>query len=719
MMKVTANGKTFTFPHGTSNEDIGNAIDEYFAGGATAQKNQPLNQNQQEEPSLISQLGDGVAEAGRATLQAGANIANIPLEIGDAVVSAGSWLGKKLGIGDGTYTPASRFSLPDSLTPHSDAGKIAAEIIPYFVPVMGQEKAAAAIGELANSGKLHELAGKLTNLTSQNAVGALANNSNNSDDGVGLAKDLTLGTLAGGAVQGAAKIAGKGTELIAKGLKSSDDLSVQAASKIGRQNIANQAARVTPELDEAANVAGVDINTLTPGMRSGNRGLAQAEGALSSVQGVTQDAHRKAFEEITSKLNKNLDEFGSEAGNASQKSQTIKQRISENLEGLRKAESRAWDDVRATDPRLRGKLDNANAVVQSELSAGVPLSAEMKQLLGVKKDNITFDGMKAWRAKFADAEQKYIRTGEANAARRAGEVRRAITDDMRGMAEQGGFVDEWSKANELSRARFEAVDKAESVFGRDLANDALITNGVKALQTSAAKGLTGKNGFHTIVSALPENERVGAISSMLQDALSHGVRGGTAEGVGLAHIAKILTPQNVNAIGRYSPDMAKIMGAYGELARAAIKPQQYIERTGRTTEVLARLNKGLPDAIKATANSLATGAVGSIIGSSFGGSLGGSIGASSGAAIKGLIDKFIETRSGRYAIEKAIREAAKATRAGGTKEAFEAANKRLLKNGFIRKTLNLKAGRDATRAGIIATPDIVGTIFGGDPSSVE
>lgn len=31
-MKVTANGKTFTFPDGTSTEDIGSAIDEYFAG---------------------------------------------------------------------------------------------------------------------------------------------------------------------------------------------------------------------------------------------------------------------------------------------------------------------------------------------------------------------------------------------------------------------------------------------------------------------------------------------------------------------------------------------------------------------------------------------------------------------------------------------------------------------------------------------------------------
>lgn len=48
MMKVTANGKTFTFPDGTSTEDIGNAIDEYFAGQAvpaTKELQQPAPDN--------------------------------------------------------------------------------------------------------------------------------------------------------------------------------------------------------------------------------------------------------------------------------------------------------------------------------------------------------------------------------------------------------------------------------------------------------------------------------------------------------------------------------------------------------------------------------------------------------------------------------------------------------------------------------------------------
>ncbi|EJT8610186.1 injection protein [Salmonella enterica subsp. enterica serovar Newport] len=51
-MKVTANGKTFTFPDGTSTEDIGAAIDEYFAGQSA-----PTQQDVQQAPadnSLVS-----------------------------------------------------------------------------------------------------------------------------------------------------------------------------------------------------------------------------------------------------------------------------------------------------------------------------------------------------------------------------------------------------------------------------------------------------------------------------------------------------------------------------------------------------------------------------------------------------------------------------------------------------------------------------------------
>lgn len=161
------------------------------------------------------------------------------------------------------------------------------------------------------------------------------------------------------------------------------------------------------------------------------------------------------------------------------------------------------------------------------------------------KDGITFDAMKAWRGKLADAEQKYIRSGEANMARRMGELHDAATEDMRLMAQKGDFIDQWTSANELSKARFAAQKQAETALGKDLATDSLVTNGVRALQNSAKSG-TGK--FNQMIGSLPETERAPAIASILQDAMSQGVRGGKSEAAGISHIASILTPQNVAAL---------------------------------------------------------------------------------------------------------------------------------------------------------------------------
>ncbi|EAQ6707389.1 DNA transfer protein, partial [Salmonella enterica] len=82
MMKVTANGKTFTFPDGTSTEDIGAAIDEYFSGQASAVETQPAEQ--QTEPSLMQRAGDfltGGQGAGQIAEQAGRGLVNIPFDV--------------------------------------------------------------------------------------------------------------------------------------------------------------------------------------------------------------------------------------------------------------------------------------------------------------------------------------------------------------------------------------------------------------------------------------------------------------------------------------------------------------------------------------------------------------------------------------------------------------------------------------------------------------
>lgn len=84
------------------------------------------------EQSISGQAGLGLSESARALLQGAAGVADIPSTIGDSVVSAAVWAGNKLGISDGTYTPAMKFKdlIPEGARPQTTAGKFAGEVIP-------------------------------------------------------------------------------------------------------------------------------------------------------------------------------------------------------------------------------------------------------------------------------------------------------------------------------------------------------------------------------------------------------------------------------------------------------------------------------------------------------------------------------------------------------------------------------------------------------------
>ncbi|EHB0465725.1 DNA transfer protein [Escherichia coli] len=267
-MKVTANGKTFTFPDGTSTEDIGSAIDEYFAGQAVQQQtvNQPTQNQEQpveQQDGFMSDLGEAVKETGRGLVQAGVNVANIPASVADAVTSAAAWAGGKLGIGDGTYQPAPRattqgleqvFGLQQgALTPQTTEGRVFAEALPYL----------ATVGVGGASTQAPTLAGRITQgaarLLAENAVGSLAANSEKNDAGK-LATDIGIGMLTGGAVNTVAKGIGRGITAF-KG-----DIAPEVAKKIAT----SESMGVTP----------MTSDVITP-KNAFTRGLTQdAEGAL-------------------------------------------------------------------------------------------------------------------------------------------------------------------------------------------------------------------------------------------------------------------------------------------------------------------------------------------------------------------------------------------------------------------------------------------------------
>lgn len=294
MMEVTANGKTFTFPDGTSTEDIGAAIDEYFAGQSAQQAQQqmpqqPQDPSQQQQGGFMSDLGNAAAETGRGLLQAGVNLANIPASMADAVASAGAWAGQKLGIGDGTYQPAPRvttqgleqdFGLQQgALTPQTTEGKIFSEALPYLTPV-GVERIATQAPSIAG-----RVAQGASRLLAENAVGSLAANSER-DNPEALATDLGTGVVLGGAINQLGRSAG-------------------AAYRGVRGTIAPEAKQAI----QFANAADVPLHTtdvLQPNSRVGRMAQTTAENipfaGTSSMRAGQQEARSQLVDEFASRF---------------------------------------------------------------------------------------------------------------------------------------------------------------------------------------------------------------------------------------------------------------------------------------------------------------------------------------------------------------------------------------------------------------------------------
>ncbi|HAV8623789.1 TPA: DNA transfer protein [Escherichia coli] len=259
MMKVTANGKTFTFPDGTSTEDIGTAIDEYFAGQAVQQQtvNQANNEPAREEPSLMQQAGDwltGGQSTGQIAEQAGRGLVNIPFDVLQGGASLINAISQGLGgpkVLDDVYRPVDR-----PTDPYAQAGET---IGGYLVPGVGTA-GSMAIGSLAEAA---------------NQKGDFAQNA---------AKNAGVNLAAQGVLSAAAKGIGRGITAI-KG-----DIAPEVAKKI----TTSESMGVTPMTSD-----------VIPPKNAFTRGLTQdAEGALLGTGSKRAEQYAKRSQLVKKQLEK-------------------------------------------------------------------------------------------------------------------------------------------------------------------------------------------------------------------------------------------------------------------------------------------------------------------------------------------------------------------------------------------------------------------------------
>ncbi|HHL4482139.1 TPA: DNA transfer protein [Escherichia coli] len=258
-MKVTANGKTFTFPDGTSTEDIGTAIDEYFAGQAVQQKtvNQDNNAPTREEPSLMQQAGDwltGGQSAGQIAEQAGRGLVNIPFDVLQGGASLINAISQGLGgpkVLDDVYRPVDR-----PTDPYAQAGET---IGGYLVPGVGTA-GSMAIGSLAEAA---------------NQKGDFAQNA---------AKNAGVNLAAQGVLSAAAKGIGRGITAVRGEISPAD------------QQLLKRAA--------AADVPVMTSDVVPPKTKLGNQLQGYSEGVIAGtgpMRAAQQDARTKLVNRFTEK----------------------------------------------------------------------------------------------------------------------------------------------------------------------------------------------------------------------------------------------------------------------------------------------------------------------------------------------------------------------------------------------------------------------------------
>ncbi|EOF6662672.1 DNA transfer protein [Salmonella enterica] len=245
-MKVTANGKTFTFPDGTSTEDIGAAVDEYFAGQASAAETQPAEQQeepQQPEQSLMQRAGElltGGQSAGQIAEQAGRGLVNIPFDVLQGGASLINAISQGLGgpkVLDDVYRPIDR-----PTDPYAQAGET---IGGYLVPGAG-------------------VAGNM-------AIGSVAEAANQQGDfASNVAKNAAINLVAQGALSAVAKGIGRGVTALL------GDISPDVAKTIANA----ESMGITPMTSDLIKPG----NALTRGIQQSGEGAILGTGAKREAQ---------------------------------------------------------------------------------------------------------------------------------------------------------------------------------------------------------------------------------------------------------------------------------------------------------------------------------------------------------------------------------------------------------------------------------------------------
>lgn len=380
MMEVTANGKTFNFPDGTSTEDIGSAIDEYFAGQTTVQENQDQNPQPQPQPQP-QQEQEQEQSLLQSAEQAGRGLVNIPFDVLQGGASLINAISQGLGgprVLDDVYRPVDR-----PTDPYAQAGEA---IGGYLVPGAG-------------------VAGNM-------AIGSLAEASNQQGDfAENAAKNASINLGTQGLLSAAAKGIGRGVTALRGDIAPDAKMIIDTAEQAG----------INPMTSDFIKPG----NALTRGIQQGGEGALLGTGAKRESQ---QAARSQA---VSNYLNK----FGEYNPDDVVKSLTT------NLKGRRDVAGQALEGITQKMGSTPVETSNAVTAIDESLtklkrlgtSADKNLLSTLENLKSeLSNPNIDFDLLKQHRTAFRSNVQGDSMVFPDQAKAITNRIENAMTRDLKG-----------------------------------------------------------------------------------------------------------------------------------------------------------------------------------------------------------------------------------------------------------------------------------------------
>lgn len=377
-MKVTANGKTFTFPDGTSNEQIGDAIDEYFAGQAATQTPQEQAPQAQQAPQ---QQGQSLLQSAE---QAGRGLVNIPFDVLQGGASLINAISQGLGgprVLEDVYRPVDR-----PTDPYAQAGEA---IGGYLIPGAG-------------------VAGNM-------AIGSVAEAANQQGDFAGnVAKNAAVNLGAQSLLSGTAKAIGRGVTALRGEIAPEARQLIETAEGMG----------VTPMTSDIA-VPVKDLGAFAKGVVQGGEGAMLGTGTRRAEQQATRS-------QLVSNY---LDRFGEYNPDDVVKSLTT------NLQGRRAAAGSALEDITSKMGSAPVETTNAVNAIDTSIarleklgtSADQNLLNTLRNLKGelTQGNGVDFDLLKQHRTAFRSNVQGDAMVFPNQAKATTNMIENAMTKDLR------------------------------------------------------------------------------------------------------------------------------------------------------------------------------------------------------------------------------------------------------------------------------------------------